>query len=160
MTDSWCPLFSKIVDSSIWQEDDVTVKVFITMLAKKGADHVVRGNAFSIGRWSQKTESEVIKSLKKLSSPDTKRLEPQPHEGRRIQKVEGGWLILNGQIYEDEMRAMNLRMYKARKEREYRAKAKIEKESVPSGTGPTWRPKYPPTREERECGDDPKHRDM
>jgi hypothetical protein len=96
---TWAPLWSGIVDSSIWLEDDVTVKVFLTMMAKKDSDHVVRANAFMIGQWAKKTEAEVLAALKVLSSPDTKRLEPQPFEGRRIQKVEDGWLILNGEFY-------------------------------------------------------------
>lgn len=117
---SWAPLFSKIVDSSIWREPDAVVKVFITMLAKKGSDHIVRANAYMIGEWSKKSEKEVLDALKVLSSPDKRRIEPQPFDGRRIQKVEDGWLILNGQHYEDEMRRVSRRAYKARKAREYR----------------------------------------
>lgn len=122
MLESWCPLFSKIVDSSIWREDDLVVKVFLTLLAKKGPDHIVRASAFTIGEWAKKTEAEALKALKVLASPDTKRLEKQPFDGRRIEKVEGGWLILNGQTYEEEMRRISRRAYKAKKEREYRNK--------------------------------------
>lgn len=120
MSQSWCPLFSTIVDSSIWEEDDVTVKIFLTLLAKKGSDHIVRGTAFNIGRWARKTEAEAIRALKILSEPDTKRLEPQPYDGRRIERVEGGWLVLNGKFYEEEMRKVSRRIYKAKKERERR----------------------------------------
>lgn len=96
---SWAPIFSKIVDSSLWREDDLVVKVFLTMLAKKDADDVVRGSAFMIGEWAKKTEEEALQALKVLSSPDTKRIEPQPFEGRRIGKVDDGWLILNARYY-------------------------------------------------------------
>ena len=119
---TWTPLFSKIVDSSIWTEPDDVVKVFLTMLALKDADQVVRYNAFALGQRAHKTEAEVLAALKVLAAPDHKRIEPQPFDGRRIQKVEGGWLLLNGQHYEDMMRAINRRAYKAGKEREYRAK--------------------------------------
>lgn len=122
LVDSYSPLFSKIVDSSLWSESDLVVKVFITLLAKKDSDHVVRGSAFQIGKWAGKDEAQALEALKVLSSPDTKRIEPQPHDGRRIKKVEEGWLILNGQVYEDLLRKMNRRIYKARKEREYREK--------------------------------------
>ena len=121
---TWTPLFSKVVDSSVWDEPDFVCKIFITMLAKKDADQVVRGTAYMIGRWARKTEKEVLEALRVLSSPDKKRLEPQPHEGRRIEKVEGGWLILNGQTYEELMRSLNRREYKTTKEREYRAAKK------------------------------------
>jgi hypothetical protein len=121
---TWTPLFSKIVDSSVWAEPDNVVKVFLTMMALKDADQVVRYNAFAIAQRAHKTEGEVLDALKVLAAPDEKRIEPQPHEGRRIEKVEDGWLLLNGQYYEDLMRSINRRAYKAGKQREYRAKSK------------------------------------
>ena len=109
------------------------VKVFLTLLALKDSDQVVRHNAFAIGRrcWPRddKAEVKVLDALKILSSPDRRRLEPQPNEGRRIQKVEDGWMLLNGQFYEDMMRNLNRRAYKAKKQREYREKSK----TAPSG---------------------------
>lgn len=112
--DTFAPIFSKIVDSSLWDEPDHVVKVFLTMLAKKDFDHVVRANAYNISKWSRKTEKEVLEALKVLSSPDKKRLEPQAHEGRRIQKVEGGWLVLNGGHYRKMAQEVSERVRKAR----------------------------------------------
>ena len=111
---TWAPLWSGIVASSLWDEPDYVVKVFITMLALKDSDHVVRWNAYQIGRHSRKEEKEVLHALKLLSSPDKKRIEPQEFGGRRIEKVEDGWLILNGEKYRgmvsEEMRkARNMR---------------------------------------------------
>lgn len=117
----YVPIFSRIVDSSLWIEPDYVVKVFLTMLAKKDADEVVRGTAFNIASWSKKTEQEVIEALKILSSPDTKRLEPQPFDGRRIEKVEGGWKLLNGAKYQMEMQRINQRRRKTELQRFYRA---------------------------------------
>ena len=119
----YTPIFSKIVDSSLWEEPDCVVKVFLTMLAKKDGDNVVRGNAFNISRWAKKTEAETLEALKVLSSPDTRRIEPQPFEGRRIEKVDEGWRLLNGEFYQNLMRDINRRAYKARKQSEYRSKA-------------------------------------
>lgn len=121
---TWTPLFSKIVDSFIWAEPDYVVKIFITMLALKDSDQVVRYNAFALAQRAHKTEKEVLDALKILSSPDNKRLEPQPFEGRRIERVEDGWKLLNGQFYEDMMRGLNRRAYKAAKQREYRERQK------------------------------------
>lgn len=119
---TWSPLFSKIVDSSLWREKDEVIKIFLTMLAKKDADQVVRANAYMIGEWAKKTEAETLSALKVLASPDRRRIEPQPYEGRRIQKVADGWLILNGQYYENLMRSINRRAYKTAKQAEYRAR--------------------------------------
>lgn len=122
--DSWTPLFSKIVDSSLWSEPDHVCKVFITLLAKKDADQVSRMTAYAIGKkcWPGDPEAEVraLDALQILSQPDTKRVEKQPHEGRRIKRVEDGWLVLNGRLYEDMMRAVSRKVYKARWAREHR----------------------------------------
>ncbi len=99
----WTPLWGKIVDSSIWREPDHVRIVFITMLALKDRDHIVRANAYNIANRANKTEAEVLDALRVLSEPDGKRLEPQPHEGRRIKKVPEGYLFLNGEYYRKMM---------------------------------------------------------
>lgn len=120
--DFYAPIFSKIVDSSLWDEEDYVVKVFLTMLAKKDADHVVRATAYAIGRWSRKTEKEVLEALKILSRPDKNRLEPQPYDGRRIVKLEEGWLVVNGKYYKELAQQVSERARKARWAREHRSK--------------------------------------
>ena len=130
---NYVPIFSKIVDSSLWQESDCVVKVFLTMLAKKDGDHVVRANAFAIGRWALKSEVEVLEALKVLSSPDKRRIELQPHEGRRIKKVEDGWLILNGEYYREMVKKANRQAYQARWQAGKRAKQKML-EGIGKGT--------------------------
>ncbi len=127
----YAPVFAKIVDSSLWCEDDYVIKIFITMLVKKDRDNVCRGSAFNIAQWSRKREEEVIKALKILSSPDKRRLERQAFDGRRIQRMEDGWLILNAAFYQEEMRKANRRSYQALKQREYRARDKQTGMEVP-----------------------------
>lgn len=100
---TWVPLWSTVVDSSIWDEPDHVLKVFLTMMALKDADHIVRLNAYQISRRARKTEQEVLEALQVLSSPDTRRVEKQLYEGRRIKAVEEGWLILNGEKYREEV---------------------------------------------------------
>ncbi len=118
--DFYTPLFSKVVDSSLWDEPDYVIKVFLTMIAKKDRDQVCRGTAYNIAQWSRKTEKEVLAAFKILAAPDTRRLEPQPHDGRRIERVEDGWLILNGKFYQDLMGTINRRAQKATYEKRRR----------------------------------------
>ncbi len=113
------------------------------MLAKKDRDNVCRGSAFNIASWSKKTEAEVLEALKVLASPDTKRLEPQPFDGRRIEKVDDGWLILNGETYQKLMKDANRRIYKTDKQREYRNPAATP--TTETGTTPLEvKPPKPP----------------
>lgn len=123
--DFYTPVFARIVDSSLWSEPDYVVKVFLTLLAKKDRDQVVRGSAYNIACWAKKTEAEVLDALKILAAPDGRRIEPQPHEGRRIERVEDGWLILNGLYYQNLMSTVNRRAYKAEKERERRQRKRL-----------------------------------
>lgn len=142
----YTPIFSKIVDSSLWCEPDLVVKVFLTMLAKKDADNVVRGSAFNISQWAKKTELEVLDALKILASPDTRRLEPQLYEGRRIEKVEDGWLLLNGEMYQQLMMKINRRAYKTAHEA-----ARREKEAKPEPPDKPSTPRFQkPTQSELE----------
>lgn len=145
----YTPIFSKIVDSSLWCEPDNVVKIFLTMLAKKDKDNVVRGSAFNISQWAKKTEQEVLEALKILASPDTRRLEPQPFDGRRIEKVEDGWMILNGATYQALMVKINRRAYKTAHEAERRA---MMAEGGPEESGEevkkTRKKFFPPTIEE------------
>lgn len=124
MMNRYIPLFSQIVDSSLWCEDDGVCKVFMTLLAKQDADHVVRGSAFAIGRWANKSEPDVLKALEILSSPDKTRVEPQAHDGRRIERVADGWLILNGAKYQEMMQDANRRARNAARMRTYRGALK------------------------------------
>lgn len=111
-----------MVDSSIWSESDDVRIVWITMMARQDADHIVRGNAYNIATWTRnKTEAQVIEALKVLAAPDTKRIEPQEHNGRRIQKVPEGWLMLNGKKYDELMRWLAEKARKAKWAREHRA---------------------------------------
>jgi hypothetical protein len=43
-------LWSGIVDSSLWEESGDVVKVFMTMLATKDADHICRLDAYRVAK--------------------------------------------------------------------------------------------------------------
>lgn len=118
---SWSPLADGIVDSSIWEEEDHVFRVFIGMLSIKGPDHVVRMDSYKLSRRLHMEHPVVLDALRVLSSPDTKRL-GQPHEGRRLQAVEGGWLFLNGEAYREQVRLIMKRARDARAQANYRAR--------------------------------------
>lgn len=118
--EGWFPLFNKIVHSSLWAEPDYVVKIFITMLALKDRKHIVSLSAFAIGEVAKKTEREVLDAFEILSAPDTKRIEKQPFDGRRIERTERGWLILNGPYYQSIMNEMSVRAQKARWAKDHR----------------------------------------
>jgi len=95
---SYTKLFSSIVTSSIWTEDPSTCKVWVTMLAiadKHGEVHAsIPGLAQVAGMPLSDTEAAINKFL----APDKYSRTPDD-EGRRIEKIEGGWLLLNHAKY-------------------------------------------------------------
>jgi hypothetical protein len=146
---TFTPLFSGIVESSIWDEPYHVRVLWVTMLAIKDFDHVVRRNDYQLHKRANISLEECQDALRILSSPDERR-QGQPFDGRRVEKVEDGWMVLNGQLYEDQMRDISRRFYKARKAREYRRTKKgggtlDERVSVENGHMPgDARPKKAP----------------
>ena len=87
-------LDSGIIDSSIWSEALATRVVWITFLAKADSKGMVRASCSGMRRASNVNPEEFDSALKSLESPDPDSRSSE-HEGRRIEKVEGGWLIFN-----------------------------------------------------------------
>ena len=113
--DYYTPLFSKIVDSSLWQESLEVRVLFTTLLSKQDHDHVVRGSLYNISRWANMGEQETIDAMEVLMSPDTKRIEKQEFDGKRVRR-EGPeeWRLLNGEKYQRAMQTINQRLRWAR----------------------------------------------
>lgn len=129
---TYSPIFSSIVDSSLWCEEDYVSKAFITMLALKDSNHYVATNAFRLGRrcWPmlppQEAEKLAIKALDTLCAPDTMR-RGQEHEGRRLEHRDDGYYVLNGELYSALSRKVADQARKAKWARENRAKLKVPK---------------------------------
>ena len=104
-------LFASILDSSIWLEDAPTRIVWLTLLAAKDGEGFARFAAIdNIARRAIVSIEEAERAIAILEAPDRKSSN-QDHEGRRIERVPGGWVVLNAKIYdgmvkrEDERRA-------------------------------------------------------
>lgn len=97
-------LFSSIVTSTIWQEDDKTRIVWITMLALSNRYGEVGASIPGLAMAANVSIEDCQKSLEKLKSPDPYSRSKE-HEGRRVKEVEGGFLILNYGHYREKMRS-------------------------------------------------------
>lgn len=87
-------LFSKILHSSVWSEDMPTRITWIALLAMADSDGFVSGADESLARMANVPYPDFSRSLGVLLGPDLKR-PGQPHEGRRIERMVDGLLILN-----------------------------------------------------------------
>jgi hypothetical protein len=93
-------LYGSITTSSVWSESKETRLLWITMLAMADGDGKVDASVPGLARTANISLGECESALAVLQGPDpysrTKEL-----DGRRIDPVDGGWLILNHQKYRD-----------------------------------------------------------
>jgi hypothetical protein len=108
-------LFSDIVMSTIWREDDKTRILWITILAIKDSEGNVMASIPGLADAARITISECEKALQKLLSPD-EYSRSQEYNGRRIEEIDGGWHVLNHDKYRDKRpsRAEYFREYRKR----------------------------------------------
>ncbi len=116
---TYSKLFQCILTSSIWQEDDATRLIWITLLALKNRFGEVSGSIPGIAHAAKVPLPAAEKAIKKLLSPDPYSRSKE-FDGRRIEVIEGGWRVLNHGKYRDAMNEDERRAYKARWAKERR----------------------------------------
>ena len=115
-------LFTKILDSTIWLEPDATRLVWITFIALMDEDGFVSlssvGNVAARARVSLGDAEAAISSLELPDRSDPN----QEHEGRRIERVPYGWMVLNAKKYRDIIRRETARLQTRDRVAKHRAK--------------------------------------
>lgn len=125
---SWTPLWSTIVNSSLWGEPKEVKVLFVTMLALKDADGVVWGTLDGMARLSNLTLEETREAMRVLESPDTRSDTKQDYDGRRVEVVDGGWSVLNHTKYREMIRKIRRKAEQADWQKDYRMHKKLEQE--------------------------------
>ena len=103
---SFAKLDHGIVKSSIWAEPLATRILWITMLAIKDENGFISAARSGLARIANISMDDFEVAIKCLESPDPDS-RTSDNEGRRVEKAEGGWIILNDEKYrlpEDERR--------------------------------------------------------
>jgi len=94
-------LFTKILDSSIWLESMPTRLVWLTFIAAMDeAGFVQFASVPNVALRARVPTAAAEKAIACLEGPDPNSADPD-HEGRRIEKVPGGWMVLNAGKYRD-----------------------------------------------------------
>lgn len=91
-------LFGSIVASTIWEEDNETRIIWITMLAMANQFGEVEASIPGLAKLSKIPIPATLAALEKLSAPD-EYSRTKDNEGRRIETIDGGWIILNHAKY-------------------------------------------------------------
>ncbi len=95
---AYTKLFSSIITSTIWIENDPTRIVWITMLALADKNGEVQGSVPGLARLAGVSVEACDAALATFLAPD-ERSRTKTDEGRRIEEIDGGWLLLNHAKY-------------------------------------------------------------
>lgn len=114
-------LSSSIIGSTVWRESSDTRVVWITMLALAGADGVVEASVPGLADLARVPIQACEEALQTFQSADPYS-RTEDHDGRRIEPVKGGWLILNHASYRERENKDARREYLRVKKQESRAR--------------------------------------
>lgn len=123
-------LFEKILDSSVWLENDPTRIVWITLLAAMDEDGYAHFSALqNLADRAKVTLKAAQKAIEKFEAPDPDSGNPD-NDGRRIQRVPGGWIVLNAGYYRSLFTRAVKREQTRKRVATFRAKSKGNEPSV------------------------------
>jgi hypothetical protein len=121
MTESWNRLFSSLLTSSIWTEDDQTRLVWITMLALMDRHGYVGASVNGLARQAGVSLEAAEKAIAKFLGPDKYSRSPE-YQGRRIEVADRGWNILNGPRFREMRDEEARRQYERERKRAQRSR--------------------------------------
>ncbi len=129
-------LFTKILDSSIWLEPTSTRIVWVTFLAVMDehgfAQFATVGN---VANRARVTLEEAQTAVATLEAPD-KASSDKDHKGRRLERVPGGWIVLNAEKHRQLVtRALIQEQTRERVRRHRELKRSGNAPVTPSGSG-------------------------
>jgi hypothetical protein len=94
-------LFTSILDSSIWVEEPATKIVWITLIAAMDEDGFAHFSTLrNLANRAVLSVEQTEAAVKILESPDPNSAD-KDFDGRRIERVPGGWMVLNAKKYRD-----------------------------------------------------------
>lgn len=92
-------IFTKILDSSIWLEPDATRLVWLTLIAAMDEDGFAQfASVPNLAHRAIVSLEAAQRAVEALEGPDQNSSD-KDHDGRRIERVPGGWLVLNAEKY-------------------------------------------------------------
>lgn len=84
------------------------------MLAMKDKDGVIEASIPGLADMARITLEECEEGLTRLSSPD-RYSRTKDHDGRRIQEIDGGWIVLNHEKYRGDTSTERVRKHREKK---------------------------------------------
>jgi pyruvate/2-oxoglutarate dehydrogenase complex dihydrolipoamide acyltransferase (E2) component len=107
MPETFIPLFSSTVRSSLWSLSGDCLKIFLTLALEAGPDGVVVASVDGIRRLTDIPIADVERHIATLEAPDPyskDRGRNPKSNGRRLERLPNGWLVVNVEWYREEAR--------------------------------------------------------
>lgn len=105
MAETFIPLMSSTIRSSLWSLSGDCIKVFLTLALEAGPDGVVIASIDGIRRIVDLPIDSVKAHIVTLESPDEHSKDiARGGDGRRLERVSGGWRVVNMDWYRAEAR--------------------------------------------------------
>lgn len=140
--DTYTKLFSSITASTVWGEPYATRIVWVTLLAMADRDGAVHAAVPGLARAANVTLEECEAALQAFLAPDPYS-RTKDHDGRRIEEIDGGWLLLNHAKYRGIRQSTDRREYQRQWDREHRPSGHAR--ATRSDKSPTQSDKSPPS---------------
>lgn len=137
MSGGFVKIYESILTSSVWMESHATVRVWLTMLARADANGYVAASVPGLAHIAHVTREECEQALGVLLAPDADS-RTKDHDGRRIEAVDGGWVVLNARKYRDLRTADQVSA--SERVKRHREKLKALPVTLPPVTEPQKRP--------------------
>lgn len=99
---TYAKVFSTLPESTLWTEPYATRIVWITMLATCDRDGLVLTTEPGLAKRANVTLAECLDALDRFQRPD-EFSRTKSNDGKRIERIEGGWRLLNYASYRDLM---------------------------------------------------------
>ena len=144
MAEAYSKLFASITRSSIWLEDDQTLRVWVTMLALADRHGYVGASEKGLAAQARVSVEKTREALDKFLAPDTDSRSPE-WDGRRIEVADRGWTLLNYERFRDMRDEEAKREADRKRQRDHRDKKRREKEAARAAAPPVLAPVEPPT---------------
>lgn len=128
-------IYGSIIRSTVWQTAPHVKLTWVTMLILADSEGRVEGSIPGLANTAGVSIEQVEEALELFRQPD-KYSRTKDHDGRRIEDIRGGWLVLNHNLYRD-MRTETQQKSATRQQRYREKKKKTGKVAKPKPASAT-----------------------
>ena len=132
-------LMKSMLDSTIWRQEDHVRILWITMLSMADSEGEVMASIPGLADRARITLEQCEEGLSVLSGPDVYS-RTKDNDGRRVEEVDGGWVVLNyvkyrGESKEELVRKKHNERQKKYKERQFSVSKRQQASAMTQMTG-------------------------